>query len=245
MSGKNTSNVQLVVLQPGYLPWLGFFDQMMRADVFVCYDDVQFDRSGWRNRNRIKTPNGPMWLTVPVLQKGKFGQTNREVEIDNRRPWARKHVASIRQQYSRAPFLQDYLPELEALLLQPWERLLDLDLAVVELMASWMGIRRPVFLSSRLNCGGEASERLLTICRHFGADYYLSGSSARSYLDVELFKRHDIRVVWQDYRHPTYPQRHGTFLPYLSALDLVLNVGPKSADILSSQQKKAPTCEPS
>jgi len=245
LSKKNLQNVQLAVLQPGYLPWLGFFDQMMRADVFVCYDDVQFDRHGWRNRNRIKTPNGPIWLTVPVHQKGKFGQTNREVEIDNQRPWAKKHLASIHQHYARSPFIDRYLPELETLLLRPWERLLDLDLAIIELMASWLSINRPIVLASSLNISGQSSERLLAICRHFGADRYLSGNAAHTYLDVRTFESEGIRVVWQNYQHPEYPQLHGSFLPYLSALDLLLNMGPKSINILTSQQKNQLICEPS
>ena len=123
VSGRRASTVTppaavttVVVLQPGYLPWLGFFDQMRRADVFVYYDDVQYDKHGWRNRNRIKTQDGPQWLTVPVRHGGQGFPRIIDVEIDGRTPWARKHVASVRQAYARAPFLQRYLPELEELL---------------------------------------------------------------------------------------------------------------------------------
>ncbi len=116
----------LVVLQPGYLPWLGFFDQLSRADVFVYYDDVQYDKHGWRNRNRIKTQSGPQWLTVPVLHHGRGLPRILDAEIDRRQPWARKHVASLRQAYARAGAAARYLPELEELLCRPWDRLVDL-----------------------------------------------------------------------------------------------------------------------
>ncbi|MCK9283047.1 MAG: WbqC family protein [Rhodocyclaceae bacterium] len=225
----------LVILQPGYLPWLGFFDQMLRSDVFVYYDDVQYDKHGWRNRNRIKSPAGPTWLTVPVLNSGRLGQPIIDVVIDNRQPWARKHVTTIAHNYAAAPYLKRYLPQLEEILHRPWERLAELDIAVVELMCEWMGIRRTVRRASQLNVGGERSQRLLDICRHFGADTYLTGDSARNYLDLDLFAAGGLRVEWQSYVHPVYRQLHGEFAPYLSALDLVLNMGPESLNILEGK----------
>lgn len=218
----------LAVLQPGYLPWLGFFDQMMRSDVFVYYDDIQYDKHGWRNRNRIKTPNGPQWLTVPVLDKGRHGQLLLEAEIDARVPWARKHLAAIRQNYARAPFLDDYWAGLETLLQRPWRFLVDIDIAAVELMCQWMDIRPCIVRSSELGVTGERSERLLMLCQHFNATTYLSGNAAQDYLDTALFEGHGIRVEWQNYHHPVYPQQHGKFIPYLSALDLLFNVGQAS-----------------
>jgi WbqC-like protein len=214
-----------VVLQPGYLPWLGFFDQLRRADVFVYYDDVQYDKHGWRNRNRIKTQHGPLWLTVPVRHTGCGMPKILDIEIDMRTPWARKHVASIRQAYARAPFLQTYLPALEELLQRKWERLVDLDVACADLMAEWFGLGRPVARSSTLDVDGDQSERLINICRRLGASTYLSGDAARSYLDLPRFERHGIGVQWQQYLHPVYPQLHGGFVSHLSALDLLLNCG--------------------
>jgi WbqC-like protein len=226
----------LVVLQPGYLPWLGFFDQLRRADVFVHYDDVQFDKHGWRNRNRIKAPSGePHWLTVPVRHAGLDWPRILDVAVDQRSPWARKHVGTIRQYYAGAPFLGRYLPALEELLHRPWERLVDLDLAVVALLCEWLGLPAPVHRSSALPAEGKKSERLLALCRHFRADRYLSGSAARSYLDVDLFAQHGIAVAWQDYRHPVYPQQHGAFVPQLSVLDLLLNCGDESARIVAEE----------
>jgi hypothetical protein len=230
----------LVVLQPGYLPWLGFFDQMIRSEIFVYYDDVQFDKHGWRNRNRIKAPSGQAhWLTVPVRHSGLGWPRVLDVEIDHRRAWARKHVGTIRQFYSEAPFLRRYLPELEEMLQRRWQRLVDLDLAVTEMICRWLSIERRTARSSELGIGGERSERLLALCRHFGADRYVSGNAALGYLDTSLFARNGIAVEWQDYVHPVYPQQHGAFLPHLSVVDLLMNCGDESAAIIMHAK---PTC---
>lgn len=228
----------LVVLQPGYLPWLGFFDQMRRADIFVLYDDVQFDKNGWRNRNRIKSPAGePQWLTVPV-RVTSISQRIFETEIDDRQPWARKHLGTIKQFYAKAPYLKRYLPELEEVIAgRRWERLVDVDVAVIELLCSWLGIRRELARASELGIEGERSERLLNICLARGAQRYLSGSAAQAYLDTELFARHGIEVEWQNYEHPVYPQQHGRFVPFLSALDLLLNCGDESMHIIEGRVK--------
>ncbi|PYR50720.1 MAG: hypothetical protein DMF95_09885 [Acidobacteria bacterium] len=222
----------LVVLQPGYLPWLGFFDQMRRADVFVYYDDVRFDKHGWRNRNRIKSPAGPQWLTVPVLHHGKGQPLITETLIDARSDWPRKHVGTLRQYYARAPYVKQYLPELEELLNRPWTHIADLDIAVVDLLAGWLKLSPNVVRASELGIGGTQSERLINFCLHFGAQRYFSGSAARDYLDVGAFERRGIEVVWQEYQHPVYLQQYEPFVPYLSAIDLLLNCGDDSALIL-------------
>ena len=229
---EERSQRTLAVLQPGYLPWLGFFDQMRRADVFVYYDDVQYDKHGWRNRNRIKSPAGPHWLTVPVRHSGLGKPRIVDVEIDGASPWARKHLGSIRQFYKDAPHFARYWPELEELLQRPWERLADLDLTVTTAMARWLGVATCCHRASELGIDGERSERLLKLCQHFGATRYLSGNAAESYLDLELFCSHGVAVEWQNYRHPAYPQLHGDFEPYLSAIDLIFNCGGESGDIL-------------
>lgn len=205
---------------------------MRRADIFVYYDDVQFDKHGWRNRNRIKSPQGPAWLTVPVRHHGLGQPRIIEIQIDTRIPWARKHVGSLRQSYSRAPHAKTYLPELEEMLSRPWTHLVDLDMAVVELMARWLHLTPVVLRSSALGIGGEQSERLLRLCQHVGATRYLSGSAARNYLNVGLFEASGITVHWQDYQHPVYRQQHGAFVPFLSAIDLLLNCGDESRSIL-------------
>lgn len=225
---------KLGVLQPGYLPWLGYFDQLQKADVFVHYDDVQYDKHGWRNRNRIKGINGPMWLSVPVLHSGRFGQAICEVKIDNRQSWRKKHLVSICQAYARAPFLEAILAPLTEIIERPQIRLVDLDLAIIHWIADKLGITTPCFRSSTLDIGGDRNERLLRLCDHFKATIYLSGNAARSYLDVERFAAEGVSVEWQDYIHPTYPQLHGDFVPYMSILDLMMNVAPGACKDLVS-----------
>jgi hypothetical protein len=226
----------LVVLQPGYLPWLGFFDQMRRSDVFVYYDDVQFDKGGWRNRNRIKCPDGPRWLTVPVKTKGRHPQRILEVEINNRQTWASDHLGSLRHCYSRAPYLDRYLPELEELLDRQWDLLVELDIALIGKMAQWLGLSPTTMRSSKMEAKGSRTERLLELALELEATTYLSGNAAQDYLDVELMAEHHIEVRWHNYEHPTYPQLHGPFMPYLSAIDLLLNCGEESAIILSGKE---------
>jgi hypothetical protein len=218
----------VAVLQPGFLPWLGFFDQMSRSDYFVYYDDVQFDKHGWRNRNRIKTANGIAWLTVPVRHTGLHGQSIIDTEIDNSKPWARKLVANLKQSYARSPHAARYIEPLAEILCSNRSRLLDLDLRITDLMRTWLDIGTPLLRSSELAIGGAQTERLVAICKHLKADTYLSGNAAQDYLQKDLFDAEGISVVWQNYAHPIYPQLHGEFVPYLSAIDLILNLGPDS-----------------
>jgi len=227
----------VAILQPGYLPWLGFFDQMASVDVFVYYDDVQFDKHGWRNRNRIKVPGGFTWLTVPVFHAGRDKPRIDAVRIDNSRDWRRKHLGTLRQYYAHAEYATPYLQELERLLERGWSLLAELDIAVIEMMRDWLDIRTPTVRSSALGIGGGQSERLLNICRHFGATTYLSGAAARDYLDAGIFEAQGIRVHWQDYRHPVYPQQHGAFIPHLSAIDLIFNAGKRSPILFREPQE--------
>ena len=216
----------LVVLQPSYLPWLGHFDQMCKADAFVWYDDVQFDKHGWRNRNRIKGPKGPLWLTVPIFHSGRALQSINAAEIDNCQSWARKQLRSIEQIYARAPFRVPVLAKLSEIMLRPWKHLVDLNIETTKWLAEELAITTPLYRSSQLAIDGDRNERLINLCRHFQASRYLSGDAARDYLDVARFAAAGIEVVWHTYKHPEYPQLHGDFVPELSTLDLLLNLGP-------------------
>jgi len=208
---------------------------MVRSDVFVLYDDVQFDKHGWRNRNRIKTANGTTWLTVPVRHTGLQGQLLSEVKIDNSKKWAHKLVKTVRQAYARAAHREPYCAQLAEILAEPWENLLDLDSKIMGLMCSWLDVGTTVVRASDLGIEGTRSGRLVEICRQFGAKRYLTGNAAEAYLDIKLFDKACIEVVWQRYPHPSYRQLHGEFVPYLSALDLVLNMGPESPKVLRNQ----------
>ena len=221
-----------VILQPSYLPWLGYFAQLERSDVFVIYDDVQFDKESWRNRNRIKTAHGPQWLTVPVLTKGKNFPTNRDIAINNAVDWRRKHLASIQQSYSKAPFIADYFPLFQRLYAREWKFLIDLNLASFEALTNALGLRREIRLSSELSVGGASVPRLIDLCRAVDADCFYEGAAGRNYIDGSLFDAAGIRLEYQDYEHPLYPQLHGEFIPYLSIIDLLFNCGPKSLHVL-------------
>lgn len=237
--------VTLAVLQPGYLPWLGYFDQMIRADVFLHYDTAQFDKNSWRNRNRILTANGVQWLTVPVSVR--LGDRIRDVTIASGTAWARKHTATISQSYAKAACRDAYLADLEAILARPWRHLIDLNLALVDAFLDWFGIRCRHGLVSDYDVEGSQTEKLVNLCRAVGADRYLSGDAAADYLDTECFRQHGIAVEWQRYRHPRYPQCRWTgstgaepeFVPYLSALDLLMNCGPEGGKILHDTARRA------
>jgi len=234
----------IVVLQPGYLPWLGYFEQLARADVFVHYDDVQYDRHGWRNRNRIRTPGEPgwSWLTVPVRTAGTFGEPICAMEIDDRGSrWGLRHWRTIEHHYRACPFFKRYAADLQDVLLRRWRRLVDLDLMLVELLADQLGIRSTTTLRSSAlgvpsTVGG--SERLVAICRSLGGDRYYTGAAARAYLDTAPFKEAGIEVVFQDYKHPRYPQRYPGFVSHLSVIDLLFNAGPESLALLAEQSPR-------
>jgi len=226
-----------VVLQPGYLPWLGFFEQMAQADEFVLLDDVQYDKHGWRNRNRVKGPAGPVWLTVPVRAGGLDRPRICDVEIDaTQRRWAAKHLGTLRACYTGAPHFDRLYPQMEALLRHNWRLLVELDIALLALLCERLALRRPIHRSSTLGVAGDRCARLVEICRGIGCDRYYSGGAARDYLDVALFERAGIEVAFQDYGHPQYPQRHGSFIPQLSIVDLLFNCGPASLGILTGRE---------
>ena len=222
----------VVILQPSYLPWLGYFAQIQRSDVFVVYDDVQYDKHGWRNRNRIKTPHGIQWLTVPILTKGQNWLTNREAKINNAIDWRKKHLASIRQNYSKAPYFSDYIGIFDMLYILSWDSLLDLDMAIINALCNMLGLKREIIFSSNLGVEGETIERLIAICHHLGANIFYEGSAGRNYIDEKIFTDAGITLEYQDYNHPVYQQLHGGFESHLSVIDLLFNCGPSSLEVL-------------
>jgi len=227
--------MRLAVLQPGYIPWLGFFDQMNRADTFVLYDDVQYTRSDWRSRNRVKGPAGPVWLTVPVLKKGRLGQSILDAEIDVRSSdWARKHKETLRIHYRKAPHFDRYWPIFEDGYKEPWRRLVDLDLYFISRLSEALEIRPRVLRSSELGVAGERVERLVALCRHLGASEYLTGDAAEDYMEPRVFADAGVTLEYQRFEHPQYPQLYGEFVPYLSAVDLLFNCGSESRAVIAS-----------
>ena len=222
------------ILQAGYLPWLGFFEQMLWSDIFVLLDDVQYDKHGWRNRNRVRGPKGPVWLTVPVRTHGLNRPKINEVIINPANPqWGKKHLATIRQLYAKAPFFSEYFPALETILQRPWTRLLDLNLVLITLLARWLEMERDLILSSSLACrNDDPTGRLVDICRQLGADIFYEGASGRDYLRLEQFAAAGVEVVLSGLSTRPYPQLHEAFVSHLSALDLLMNCGPGSREYL-------------
>lgn len=215
------------VLQPSYIPWRGYFHQIERADVFVFYDDVQYDKHGWRNRNRIKTANGPTWLTIPVAKKGNVdgGLLIKDAQIVSERPWNRSHLDTIRQAYAKAPHLSDYMPLLEKHLADPPANLCDLIVPLTIDLARELGLDTKFLRSSEMCAKGGQTERLVEIAREVGADRYLSGPAARDYLDEGLFDRAGISVEYMAYDYPEYEQLHPPYDPQVSVIDLLFTAG--------------------
>lgn len=235
--------MRCVVLQPSYLPWRGFFHQIYRADLFVFYDDVQHDRHGWRNRNRIQTPDGAKWLTIPLRSTGgRLKETALcEMHISTGEDWRKKHFETLRHNYSRAPYFSRYRPLLEDWYSRTDSLLTDFTIATTIDLARELGITSTRFVrSSSLGCGGAKTERLLCVLKNVGATHYLSGPAARDYLDVSLLASAGITVEWMTYEYPAYPQVYRPFDPQLSALDLLLNTGPSAGSFIWGSELPPP-----
>lgn len=237
-----------VILQPSYVPWRGYFDLVRRADVFVFYDDVQYDKHGWRNRNRIKTPTGAQWLTIPVSSKGNVTEGLRiaDARIVWTTDWARKHAQTLRQCYRRAPFFDAHAPLIDAFYAGRPERLADFTIETTLALARALGIAGTRFVrSSELGVpSGGRTERLVRILEQVGATRYLSGPSARAYLDEAQLARAGIELSYMVYDYPEYPQLYPPYDPGVSVLDLLFMTGPEAPDyIWGKRAARAPAAE--
>lgn len=223
----------LSIHQPQYLPYLGFFHKIAHSDIFVALDDTQFQKNGVQNRNKIKTAQGWQWLTVPIQHR--FGQRICEVQLDGRTPWPRKHAHTLRANYARAPYYDQYAPTLNDLLDAKYDNLSQLNMALTHWVLSILEVRTPILCASGLNVAGEQTTRLINICQAMGADCYLSGPGGRQYMELELFAAAGIQVQWQQFEPPVYPQcfPQTGFIPNLSVIDVLFNCGPESARFLS------------
>ncbi len=225
------------ILQPSYIPWIGYFEQIARADVFVFYDDVPFDKHGWRNRNRIKTDQGVRWLTVPVhASMACAEQRLNSISIcADAAKWKKKHRATLEQSYKKSLWFSQYAPDFFAILDQPWSFLSDLTIAILEWMCQSFDIRTPLVRSSQLGVHGGKNERLINIVTALGGTCFYEGAAGKNYIDRKLFAAHGIDLMFQAYLPREYPQLHGTFAPYLSALDLLFNCGPQAKDFIAGE----------
>jgi hypothetical protein len=215
---------RIAIVQSNYLPWRGYFDLMASVDEFVLYDDVQYTRRDWRNRNQIKTPQGAQWVTVPVKVKGKYLQTIRETEIEHGIDWAADHLKALSLNYRRASAFPDVMPWLVGLYADLPATLSELNARLLQAFAHRLGLGTLLTDSSQYRLEGDKSERLASIAEQAGAKVYVSGPAARVYLDESVFRARGIDVQWFDYSgYQPYPQQWGDFLPNLSIVDLLLN----------------------
>jgi len=222
------------IRQPGYLPYLGFFKKIESSDIFVFLDDVQYEKNGFDNRNKIKTSEGFMWLTVPVYYK--FGQFLNKVKIANNEDYCRKHRKAIKINYQKAAFFSEYWNDIESFLSQKWELLIDLNIKLIEYFISKLDLSTKTIKSSKLIIKKTGSEKLLEICRKLDATTYLSGELGKNYLNEQIFHNSKIKVIYEKFEHPTYRQLNKTFIPNMSILDLLFNEGPNAINILKNSK---------
>ncbi len=220
--------------QPIFLPWPGFFYKALCADTMVLLDMVQFPLGrSWMTRNRLKSDQGELWLRVPVWKSGKGKQIIRGVAIYDESNWCKKHQYSLREQYAYAPYRDDYLPAIEAIYAGHHSRLVDLNLELIRFLWEALGIQSKLIVQSELGISGTGTDLLVSICRALGADTYLTLPFVEKFLDTAQFQQADISVYFAQFRPPIYPQLWGDFRYNLSTVDLLLNCGTKSLDIIA------------
>lgn len=225
----------VAIVQSNYIPWKGYFDLANSVDELILYDDMQYTRRDWRNRNTIKSPQGLTWLTIPVQAKGKrFQKIKDTVVVDDK--WQRDHWRSIVHAYSNAKYFSDYKELFEELYLGPDERFLSrVNYRFISAICRILGIRTVISWSMDYDLIGDKTGRLVSLCQQAGAKKYLSGPAAKSYLDEELFIGQGIEVAYMDYSgYPEYKQLYPPFEPHVSIIDLVLNEGPNSTRYMKS-----------
>lgn len=226
----------IAIMQPTYLPWIGYFAMIDRVDEFVFLDSVQFEHRSWQHRNKIKSSVGVQLLTVPVQIKGNRSARIADMKILKDEEFQRKHLASIEHSYNKTDFYSDYAEEFKRLMnLHCGGTIADLTIALTMFLANALGIRTPMLRASTMNTAGRRAELLSNICKERGADRYLSAPGSRDYLEMsDDFERNKISVRFHEYAHPVYRQLYGEFTPYLSIVDLLFNCGSDSLAILKA-----------
>ncbi|MFA6216174.1 MAG: WbqC family protein [Candidatus Omnitrophota bacterium] len=224
------------VHQPQYIPWLGYFDKIAKSDCFVFLDCVQYKEREFQNRNKIRTKDGWIWLTVPVASQGLGRQKVSDVAIDNESAWRKQHLKSWEVWYAKAPFFKEYAAFFKEIYNTDWEKLSQLNVFITRYVFKALGIEKPVYFESALQTTQSKTERIIEICQKLKADVYLSGSGGRDYIEEDKFKAAGIELRYQEFIHPVYQQQFSAsgedFVSHLSIFDLLLNEGPKSREIM-------------
>lgn len=220
------------IIQSNYIPWRGYFDLIDDVDLFIFYDDVVYTPKNWRNRNRIKTVHGTMWLTVPVRHRSTTLIQEAEIDYDSR--WVDKHIRSVTLAYQKAPYFRSYAAEFFDLLALRHPVISALNIAVCRWVMDKLDIRTRTCMSTEFGIGGSKYDRPVAILQHVGATAYLSGPTARAYTDMSLYEAAGISVEYKSYEYAEYPQLHGPFEPQLTILDVLFNCGDASRSYLKS-----------
>lgn len=220
----------VVIHQPDFVPYLGFFQRFLSADEFIVLDHVQFVNSsrGWTHRDKIKTASGEKWLTLSV-KRAPRGTPINEIELSSSVDWVTDNLNLLKQNYRGAPFFDQVFPYIVGLYDQPPRLMADFNLRSIELIMDLLEVRLPWVRSSTLQPTGSSNELLIDLLGKVGATHYLSGNGARDYMQPEKFAQAGIEVIWQEFKHPVYPQQFGAFVPYLSSLDMLFNCGVKAS----------------
>lgn len=219
---------KIAILQPNYIPWKGVFDLISRVDVFVFYDDVPYTVKDWRSRNRIRTPQGERWLSVPVLSKGLRFQRICDALIDPSSHWQTKHYKALEANYRKARYFNDYVYLLEDIYLNnKWTRISDLNIFATKLLAGAIGINAEWYRSSDLRqSGSKGGEKAINLCKLLGCDYFINGPSAKAFMNASLFLENGIELDYISYFYPEYEQLHRPFVHEVTVLDVIFNCGP-------------------
>lgn len=224
---------KIAILQSNYIPWKGYFDMIASVDEFILYDDMQYTRRDWRNRNQIKTPQGVQWLTVPVLVKGKYHQKIRETEIDGT-DWSAAHWRILEQNYRRAPYFSEIAQWLKPLYLnRSYSHISELNRALIQAICDYLCIKTVITNSWDYTLLDGKTERLADLCFQAGGTEYISGPAARNYIEEHIFEDMGIRLSWFDYAgYPEYPQLWGEFAHGVTILDTLFNCGAETHRVM-------------
>lgn len=225
----------VTIHQPDFLPWLGFFDRWQKSDLFIVLDDVQFLRRGWHHRDKIKAPNGIQWLTVPVIKKGRYHQLINEVEIDNNDNWRQKHLKTLKFSYSKGPNIERIFNCIEKIYGLKHKLLIDFNMDLLKFCADILEIKTSVVLASTFSVKSKSSQRLVDLVKVVGGDKYLTGSASKAYLNEKAFEEAGIKVCWQKFDHPEYPQLYGGFKKMLSVLDFLIMASDEHVKLFKSK----------
>ncbi|WP_312469040.1 WbqC family protein [Neobacillus sp.] len=209
--------------QPNLFPWLGYFDKMAKSDMFIFLDNVQFTKGGFQNRVKVKGPNGPQWLTVPVKTKGRAFQMTNNVEMNHQNDWKKKHLSTIESLYSGAINFDSLFNRIKELYKEENALLVDFTTKGIQVIQSMLDLKVNTLNASLLNIEGNSSRLLVNLVKEVGGTVYLSGPSGKKYLDETMFKAENIKIEYHEFQEVIYPQKYNDFMPGLTSLDYLFN----------------------